>query len=623
MTAVQILKLSSISLVSETETRPFGHGYEILGWGLFSRNSRGAKKAPYEVTKSPPECFSVSIPRSPKMGSSSNNDDGAFDVLIVGTGISGICSLYHIRDRFPSWRVRALEAAPDVGGTWYWNRYPGCRFDSESVSYGFSFDQELLEEWHWKETFSSQPETLKYLQHVAKKHNLYDAIQFNTRIKAAQWDDGNHRWTLTDDKESIYETKFLVTCLGFLSAPTLPEIPGIETFSGQAFHTSRWPSDFDIDCKLADKRVGVIGTGASGIQLITALSKVQNLRSLNVFQRTANWCAPLRNATISREEMEQYRKKYNDIFERCGQTKMCFLHDADPRRSLEVSHQDRIALWNKLYEEPGFGKWLGVFSDTYTDRHANELYTSWMADKFRQRVHDSEVAETLIPTHPFGGRRVPLESGYLEVFNDPNVNLVDLEKTPIQRISSSGIVTTDGKQHDLDVLFYATGFNAITGAFQAIDWHGKQNRYLMAASDSELADTAIWIDHWPRTNLGITVPSMPNMFMVLGPHQPFGNTTRNIEHTVEVICNMLQHCVENGYTCMEPTEDAADKWTAHVLDGNKDALVYEVDSWMSGINTNVKGKSVRKAVRYNGSAMEFRRRCEECRVSGYPGFIFA
>ncbi|KAJ3543790.1 hypothetical protein NM208_g3396 [Fusarium decemcellulare] len=533
-----------------------------------------------------------------------------FDVLIIGAGLSGLCSLYHIRKRFPDWRVKILDAAPDVGGTWYWNSYPGCRFDSESMSYSYSFDKELLDEWHWKESFSAQPETHKYITYFAEKHSLYKDIQFNTTIKEATWSDTDRTWTFVDEAGSRYVTTFFISCMGFLSAPTLPSVEGIEDFQGRLFHTSRWPKDLDVSRDFDGKRVGVIGTGATGIQIITALSKEPSVKSVSVFQRTANWSAPLRNEQISAEKMANSSG---------------FMHQADPRKSSEVTDEERLALWEKLYSAPGFGKWLGVFSDTYTDRRANELYSKFMADKIRQRVNDPAVAESLIPkNHGYGTRRVPMESGYFEAYNQDNVHLVDLQKTPIDRVTPTGIMTSDGQEHKLDILICATGFNAITGAFSAIDWHGKDNRPLIATSDSPKGDRAIWVDHKPTTFLGLTVHSMPNMFMVLGPHQPFGNATRSIEHAVKVISDLFQHCKDNGYNYVEPTQDAVDQWTDHVVECSKSqTLMNEIDSWMTGVNKNVKGKTVRNVARYSGSAIEYRRRCEEVKTLGYKGFVFA
>ncbi|KAF5667195.1 monooxygenase [Fusarium heterosporum] len=548
-----------------------------------------------------------------------------FDVIILGAGLSGLCSLYQLTKRFPDWRIKVLDAAPDVGGTWYWNSYPGCRFDSESLSYCFSFDKELLDEWHWKEAFSPQPETHKYITYFAKKHNLYKDIEFNTAVSKASWNETERTWTFVDATGKEHVTTFFVSCMGFLSAPTLPAIQGIEDFGGKLFHTSRWPKDLDISRDFAGKRIGVIGTGATGIQTITSLSKEPSIESLSVFQRTANWSAPLRNSDISIEDMAKHKKNYDTIFQTCAESSSGFMHKGDPRKSLEVTAEERLELWEKLYNAPGFGKWLGVFSDTYTDRYANSLYSNFMADKIRQRVNDPVVAESLIPkNHGFGTRRVPLESGYFEAYNNSKVHLVDLQKTPIKSVTPSGILTCDGKEHTLDILICATGFNAITGAFGAIEWHGVGDRPLIATSDASGGDKAIWVDHKPRTFLGLTVPSMPNMFMVLGPHQPFGNATRNIEYAVQTISDLLQYCKDSGYTSVQPTEKAVEEWTEHVVEcSESQILMNEIDSWMTGVNKNVKGKGVRSVARYSGNITEYRRRCDEVKRMGYKGLVFA
>lgn len=547
-----------------------------------------------------------------------------YDVLIIGAGLSGICTLYHLRKRFPSWRIRVLEAAQSVGGTWYWNCYPGARVDSESLSYAFSFDRDLLNEWHWKESFAPQSEILRYIQRVVEKHNLAKDIKFNTRIKSGRWQDHSRSWLFTDANGQQYQARFFVSCMGFLSSPTLPAISGIESFQGEAFHTSRWPKNFDLSKDFANKRVAVIGTGATGIQTITAVSKEPSVKSVTVFQRTPNWSAPLRNEAISPEQMEAHRENYDALFQLCAETPSCFLHQADPRKSMEVSEAERLALWEEVYAKPGFAKWLGTFSDTYADRQANKLYSDFIAGKIRKRVHDPRVADSLIPkNYGFGTRRVPLESGYFEVYNQPNVHLVDLQQTPIEEITSTGIRTSGGKHHELDVLIYATGFDAITGAFSAIEWHGKKGRPLLGNSDTEDGEHAIWVDHRPMTFLGLTVCSMPNMFMVLGPHQPFGNAPRTIEHAVAVVSDLLQYCKDHGYTFVEPTPQAVEEWTEHVIECSKGSLMNEVDSWMTGVNKNINGKRVRSVARYSGSAVEYRRRCAECREAGWNGLTFA
>jgi cation diffusion facilitator CzcD-associated flavoprotein CzcO len=322
--------------------------------------------------------------------------------------------------------------------------------------------------------------------------------------------------------------------------------------------------------------------------------------------------------------MQKHWENYDELFKFCNETPACFMHQADPRKSLEVSSEERHALWEGIYAKPGFAKWLGTFSDTYTNREANKLYSDFIADKIRARVNDPKVAESLIPrSHGFGTRRVPLESGYFEVYNQPNVHLVDLQQTPIENITETGIETSDGKMHNLDVLIYATGFDAITGAFSAIEWHAKDGRSLLGSSDSKDGEKAIWIDHRPETFLGITAHSMPNMFMVLGPHQPFGNAPRTIEHAVQVVSDLLQYCHENNYSYVEPTAEAVEGWTEHVIECSKAHLANEIDSWMTGVNKNIKGKSVRSVARYSGHAVEYRRKCAECKAAGWKGLVFA
>ena len=394
-----------------------------------------------------------------------------YDAIVVGAGIAGLYQLYKLRAI--GMKVRLFEAGTGVGGTWYWNRYPGARFDSESYSYAYSFSQELLDEWDWSEHFASQPEILRYLQHVADKFDLIKDIQFSSDVQSAIYDDNTRSWEIRLQDGSCYRSRFLITGIGLLSQPVLPKIKGIESFKGEAFHTSRWPH---TPVRLVGKRVAVIGTGASGVQVIQEISK--DVGHLTVFQRRPNWCAPLHNSSIEPEEMRAIRAGYKEMFELCDQTLAGFLHTADVRGTFEVTEEERCAFWEHLYASKGFGVWQGNFKDVLTDPEANAAMSDFIANKIQGRVRDPKVAEKLIPKdHGFGTRRVPLETKYYESYNRGNVELIDISETPIERITPTGILTTD-KEFEFDLIIYATGFNAILGSYNRIDVTGVQGRKL-------------------------------------------------------------------------------------------------------------------------------------------------
>ena len=334
-----------------------------------------------------------------------------YDTIIIGAGLSGMYQLYRLREL--GLRVRVFEAGTNVGGTWYWNRYPGARFDSESYTYGYSFSKELLQEWDWSEHFAGQPETLRYCNHVADKFDLRRDIQFETRVTAAHYEEETRSWTITLEDGSRFNSRFLITAIGPLSTPTLPRIEGLGDFKGASFHTARWPKE-PVD--FTGKRVAVIGTGATGIQTIQTIAK--EVGHLTVFQRTANWAAPLHNGKIDAETQKQIKAGYPEIFARCLETFACFVHTPDTRGAFEVSDEEREANYERLYGERGFGIWQGNFKDILTDRTANATISDFVARKIRQRVKNPEVAEKLIPkNHGFGTRRLPLETFYYEVYN--------------------------------------------------------------------------------------------------------------------------------------------------------------------------------------------------------------
>jgi cation diffusion facilitator CzcD-associated flavoprotein CzcO len=526
-------------------------------------------------------------------------ESSSFDAIVIGAGVFGLYQLYQLREL--GLRVRVFEAGAAVGGTWYWNRYPGARFDSESHTYGYSFSQELLDEWDWAERFAAQPDTERYLNYVADKFDLRRDIQFNSRVAAAQYREEARSWALTLEDGRRYSTRFLVTAIGILSAPTMPNIPGVGTFRGMSCHTHSWPEE-GVD--FAGKRVGIIGTGATAVQTIQEIAKT--VGHLTVFQRTPNWCAPLNNGTISHAEMRDIRARYRDIFARCTETPGCYIHAPDPRSTHEVTAEEREAFWEKLYAEPGFGIWQGNFRDMLTDRAANAMASDFIARKIRQRVHDPVVAEKLIPkNHGFGTRRVPLETGYYEVYNLPNVELVDINDTPIERITPSGIKTTD-RGHAFDIIIYATGFDAITGAFDRIDIRG--------TGGMRLRD--VW-QGGPQTYLGVLVEGFPNLLMAMGPHAGLGNYTRTAEYSVEWVTGLIRFATERGLTRIEASADGVAEWTDHVLALGQGQLMNEIGSWMTGVNRNVEGKQAPRIMRYSGGHPAYREHCDAVAADGY------
>jgi len=529
----------------------------------------------------------------------------SYDVIIIGAGMSGMYQLYRLREL--GMRVRVFEAGTGVGGTWYWNRYPGARFDSESYSYGYSFSKELLEEWDWSEHFAGQQETLRYLNYVADKFDLRRDIQFSSRVVAAIYQEDSRNWNLALQDGSRFSARFLITAIGPLSTPTLPRIEGRDTFTGQSFHTAKWPHE-PVDFK--GKRVAVIGTGATGVQTIQTIAK--EVGRLTVFQRTPNWCAPLHNAKIDAETQKRIKAGYPEIFKRCQETFACFLHTPNPRGAFEVSDAEREAFYEKLYAERGFGIWQGNFRDILIDRKANATISDFVARKIRQRVKDPEVAEKLIPrNHGFGTRRLPLETFYYEVYNQDNVELVDITKTPIERITPDGIKTS-AAEYEFDIIIYATGFDAITGSFDKIDFRG--------AGDVRLKDK--W-KSGPQTYLGIMVDGFPNMMMLMGPHTALGNIPRSIEYSVDWVTGLIRFARESNLTRLEATPAGVASWTDHVKALGVGLLSNEVNSWMTGINSNVEGKQTRIVARYSGSAPAYRERCDEVAAKRYQELALA
>jgi len=524
-----------------------------------------------------------------------------FDAIVIGAGISGLFQLVRLREL--GMTARVYEAGGGVGGTWYWNRYPGARFDSESYSYGYSFSDELLQEWDWKEHFSGQPENERYLNFVADKFDLRRDIQFNANVAAAAYDKAANRWEVRLEDGTRARARFLITAVGILSAQNVPAFAGIDSFKGESFHTARWPKE-RVD--FTGKRVGVIGTGATAVQLITEIAK--EVGHLTVFQRTANFCAPLRNGPIDSETQAKIKASYPEIFKRTRETFAGFIHDFDPRSVFDVTPEERQARFEELWSQPGFSKWLGNFRDIMGDKAANDLFAEFVRNKIRERVKDPIVAEKLAPKdHAFGTKRVPLESGYYEQFNRPNVLLVDIRESPIERITPKGVKTRDA-EYELDVIIYATGFDAVTGPLTRIDIRGE--------SGISLKDK--WADG-PRTYLGVQSAGFPNLFTLVGPHNgsTFCNMPRCIEQNVEWVTDLLRHMRDKGYTRAAATAEAEDAWTAHVNELAVGTLLSQTDSWFFG--ANIPGKK-RAVLMYFGGALAYRKKVEEVVANGYEGF---
>ena len=533
-----------------------------------------------------------------------------YDAIIIGAGVTGLYQLYRLREMGLS--VRAFEAASDVGGTWFWNRYPGARFDSESITYGYSFSEELLQEWDWTEHFSPQPETLRYLNFVADKFDLRKDITFNSRIRAAHFDEAENVWEIETEAGERARSQFLITALGPLSAPIMPKIAGIDSFKGPSYHTFDWPADPNgyggKDVGFAGKRVGVIGTGATGVQVIQEVAKTAG--HLTVFQRTPNYCAPLGNRPLSAQEQAEAKTRYSEIFKNCGETFAGFEHRLDERSALDVSAQEREALFEKLYNEPGFGIWVGNFHDILTDPKANDFISEFIRKKIRQRVKDPKVAEKLVPKdHRFGTRRVPLETKYYEVYNQPNVTLVDVRETPIERITPKGVKTSD-QEYELDMIIYATGFDAVTGSIDRIDVRGVGGKKLKEK----------WTDG-PRNFLGLQSAGFPNLFTLVGPlgNSALCNIPRCAELNVDWVTGLIRHMREHKLKIAAATKEAEDAWTKHVQELADATLFPETDSWYVG--TNVPGKK-RGFLVYTGGVPAYRQELADVAAKNYEGIAF-
>ncbi len=528
-----------------------------------------------------------------------------FDAIVVGAGFSGLYALYQLRER--GLRVRVLDMAENVGGTWYWNRYPGARTDSTTDVYQYWFSDELLEEWSWSERFAGQPETERYLNFVADKFDLRRDIQFRTRVEAADFDEAGDRWQVTTDAGEQFTARFLVMCSGPLTEISLPDFPGIDSFEGEWYHTARWPKEPVV---FAGKRVGLFGTGATGIQVVQTIAP--EVGHLTVFQRTPTYTIPMKNPSYDDAGRAAQRARYRDLKERVHRTFSGAEFDFDQRGFFELDEAERRRRMEELWEDGSLAYWVGSFRDVFTDERASAEFSEFAREKIRARIDDPKLAEKLVPTtYGFGTRRVPLEMGYYEAYNRDNVALVDLRETPVERITPRGVQTTAG-EHALDMLIYATGFDAGTGALTHIDIRGRDGTVLRDA----------WADG-VRAFMGLQVHGFPNLFLTGAPLSPaaaFCNVPTCIQQQLDWITECIDFVRAREGHSIEPTAEAEAAWVAHHNEVADAILVSKANSWYMG--SNIEGKP-RSLLAYAGGVDVYRQRCDEISAGGYQEFEIA
>jgi cation diffusion facilitator CzcD-associated flavoprotein CzcO len=514
--------------------------------------------------------------RARRMASSDTTPDdrtrppAEVDVLVVGAGITGIYQLYRAREA--GFSVQLLEAGAGVGGTWYWNRYPGARFDSESYTYGYLFSEELFDEWEWREHFAEQPETERYLNHVVDRFDLRRHMRFDAWVASACYDEYSGTWTVAVADGTQFRARFLVAATGVLSVPFFPDVAGRDDFRGESYHTGLWPST-PVD--FAGKRVAVIGTGSSGVQLIPVIA--DDVASLTVYQRTANWCTPLNNAPITPDEQTRLREDFEVIRETLNTSPHGFLHRPHDRATFDDSEDERRAFFEKMWASPGFSKLTSNYVDLLLDPAANAEWCEFVKEKIRTTVADPATAEKLIPKeHRFGEHRPPFVADYYETYNKPNVSLVDLKQTPIVRVTEHGIETADGERA-FDIIVWATGFDFGTGALLRMGIRGRDG--------VALAD--YWADG-PRTFAGVQTAGFPNFFFPGGPHAAAGNNPRYNGDQVDFVTDTLVYLRDNGYDTIEVTATSEDEWTSMVDRGASRAPAFGVSSYYFG--SNIPGK---------------------------------
>ena len=528
--------------------------------------------------------------------------DVTLDAVVLGAGVAGLYQLHQLREQ--GLAVRAFDAAGDVGGTWWWNRYPGARFDSEGYIYQYLFDESLYKDWAWSEKFPGQPEVQRWLRWVTERLDLRRDIRFDTRVTSAHFDEDRGRWTVRTDRGDVVDTQFFITCGGMLSAPLTNQFAGQDDFAGELVYTSSYPAD---GVEVAGKRVGVVGIGATGIQVIQTIAP--EVGHLTVFARTPQYVLPMKNPTYSPADQDAYRSRFDELKETIPHTFTGFEYDF-VHVWAECSPEQRQEILEEIYQDGSLKLWLASFGEMFFFPEVSEAISEFVRDKMRARLADQRLIDVLVPTdYGFGTHRVPLENGYLEVYLQDNVDLVGVRDNPITRITATGIELADGSHHELDVIILATGFDAGTGALTRIDIRGRDGRSLA--------------DEWGRdirTTMGLAKHGYPNLLTTavpLAPSAALCNMTTCLQQQTEWISDVVRHVREQGGSTVEPTREAEDAWVAHHDETSGATLIANTDSWYLG--SNVPGKP-RRVLSYCGGVGTYRQRCDEVAASGYPGF---
>tara|TARA_R110000850_G_scaffold91742_10_gene194585 strand:+ start:21500 stop:23128 length:1629 start_codon:yes stop_codon:yes gene_type:complete len=526
-----------------------------------------------------------------------------YDAIVVGAGMAGMYALHRLREK--GLKVKAIEKGSNVGGTWYWNRYPGARVDSQAYIYHFWFDKALESEWQWSERFPAQPETERYFNFIADRCDLRKDIAFNTSVIAANYDESRQRWVIETDTGETFDTQYFVSCGGMLSAALTDLFKGQESFKGQLLYTARWPSE-KIDFK--GKKVGIVGTGATGIQVIQTIAS--ECESLKVFMRTPQYITPMRNPKYTKADNDAFIEDFDAMRKRVRSTFGGFDYDFHGRPYSECTPEERKAQLEELWADGSLSFWLAGYSELFFDEKINEEISEWVREKMRERIKDPELCEHLIPTtYGFGTHRVPLENKFLEAFLLPQVKIVPVKNNPIEAVEPEGLRLADGSVHDLDILILATGFDAGSGALSRMNIRGRGGRSLTEEWKKDI-----------RTTMGMQIHGYPNLFATATPLSPSAalcNMATCLQEQVDWIVHAIDALRSSGKTVMEATEAAEEAWIAHHEESSNATLLTKTDSWYMG--SNVKGKQ-RRMLSYTGGVNEYHRRLDEVRETGFKGF---